>query len=188
MDKESVTQLNHISIDVRTEPEPKSANEMYLDLLKRTLSRVLGAKRHERHTIFPGRRWLRFLSQVVRTMLAPWGLELVRLIETGPDDYLESGDAACNRAEDAETMLGAHQLDQMQLCINDVLDHDVPGDLLDAGVWRGGMTILMRAVLKVRGDTQRHVWVVDSFSGLPTPDNSVDSFWWKAGDMASLTG
>ena len=40
------------------------------------------------------------------------------------------------------------------------------------------------AVLKVRGDAQRHVWIVDSFSGLPTPDNSVDSFWRKVGDMA----
>lgn len=55
---------------------------------------------------------------------------------------------------------------------------------LEAGVWRGGMTILMRAVLKVRGDDQRRVWVVDSFSGLPSPDKALDSFWWKAGDMA----
>jgi O-methyltransferase len=37
-------------------------------------------------------------------------------------------------------------------------------------VWRGGGTILMRAVLQACGDTERTVWVADSFQGLPEPD------------------
>jgi O-methyltransferase len=81
-------------------------------------------------------------------------------------------------------MLGTLQLDQMQFCINDVCDRGIPGDLLEAGVWRGGMTVFMRGVLKARRDNLRRVWVADSFAGLPHPDARLDTFGWKAGDMA----
>ena len=47
---------------------------------------------------------------------------------------------------------------------------DLPGDLIEAGAWRGGATIFMRAVLAAYGDTGRRVWVADSLEGLPGPD------------------
>lgn len=37
----------------------------------------------------------------------------------------------------AVTMLPCVRLDQLQACIEDVLRRGVPGDLLEAGVWRG---------------------------------------------------
>ncbi|MEJ0068602.1 MAG: TylF/MycF/NovP-related O-methyltransferase [Pseudomonadota bacterium] len=46
----------------------------------------------------------------------------------------------------------------------------MPGDLIETGVWRGGATIFMRAILKALGVTDRTVWVADSFEGLPEPD------------------
>jgi hypothetical protein len=173
-----------ISSAVKTSPQPRTAEEMYLDLLKRSLTRTVFAKDRERHTLNPGRLLLRSINAVVRRALAPLDLELVRLVRSGPEDYLQSGHKAGNRVEDAETMLGTLQLDQMQRCINDVCDRGIPGDLLEAGVWRGGMTIFMRGVLKARGDKLRRVWVADSFAGLPDPDAALDSFGWKAGDMA----
>lgn len=111
-------------------------------------------------------------------------LEMVRLTKTGPQDYLESGHEAGNRAEDAQTMLGLRQFDHAQRCIEDVIEHQVPGDLLEAGVWRGGMTIFYRAALKAYGVTDRKVWVVDSFAGLPPIDREKEKFAWDAGDMA----
>ncbi len=173
-----------ISVAVRTRPDPHTPEEMYLDLMKRSLTRVLFAKEYGRQTLSPGRLWLRACNAVVRRVLSPLHLELVRVFRSGPDDYLESGHAAKNRVEDAETMLGTRQLDHMQMCINDVLERGIPGDLVEAGVWRGGMTIFMRAALAVRRDRERRVWVVDSFAGLPDPDAAVNSFGWKAGEMA----
>lgn len=178
------SEVASISSAVKTSPEPRTAEEMYLDLLKRSLTRALFAKRHERHTLKPGRLLRRSLHAFVRRALAPLHLELVRVVRSGPEDYVESGHEAGNRVEDAETMLGTLQLDQMQFCITDVCDRGIPGDLLEAGVWRGGMTVFMRGVLKARGDNLRRVWVADSFSGLPDHDSALDSFGWKPGDMA----
>ena len=49
-------------------------------------------------------------------------------------------------------------------------DH-VQGDFLEAGVWRGGACIFLRALLDLEeGGPSRIVWVADSFEGLPPPD------------------
>ena len=71
---------------------------------------------------------------------------------------------------DGETMIGLDRLNNIQHCVVDVLQRGVPGDLIEAGVWRGGATIFMRAILKAYGETQRAVWVADSFQGLPRAD------------------
>ena len=70
----------------------------------------------------------------------------------------------------AHTMIGWKRLESLRLCTEDVLQRDVPGDLIETGVWRGGATILMRGVLKAYDDRSRTVWVADSFAGLPPPD------------------
>jgi O-methyltransferase len=67
-------------------------------------------------------------------------------------------------------MAGLRRLDNLQDLVTDVLRRGVPGDLIETGAWRGGATILMRAVLEAYGDTERQVWVADSFQGLPKPD------------------
>lgn len=71
---------------------------------------------------------------------------------------------------EAETMAGLLRLDNVQNCVVDVLRNRVPGDLVETGVWRGGIAILMRAVLRAYGDTERIVWAADSFAGLPVPN------------------
>jgi O-methyltransferase len=71
----------------------------------------------------------------------------------------------------AETMIGMERLTSLQQSVETVLSEDVPGDLVECGVWRGGACILMRAVLAVYGDEKRHVWVADSFAGVPPPDS-----------------
>lgn len=70
----------------------------------------------------------------------------------------------------AHTMLGIERLNNVQFCTERALADGVPGDLAETGVWRGGTTILMRAVLRAHAITDRRVWVIDSFEGLPPPD------------------
>ena len=41
----------------------------------------------------------------------------------------------------AHTMIGRKRLDNLQKCVESVLDDGVPGDFIEAGVWRGGSTI-----------------------------------------------
>jgi len=72
----------------------------------------------------------------------------------------------------ADSMIGLRRMENIQHCVTTVLEDDVPGDLIETGVWRGGATIFMRGVLKAYDDTTRTVWVSDSFEGLPAPDTT----------------
>ena len=67
-------------------------------------------------------------------------------------------------------MIGLKRMENLRMCVESVIQEKIPGDLLEAGVWRGGASIFMRAILKVYGITNRVVWVADSFKGLPAPD------------------
>jgi O-methyltransferase len=64
------------------------------------------------------------------------------------------------------TMVGLRRLDDLQRCVEAVVRDGVPGDLIEAGAWRGGAALLMRATLDSLGD-ERTVYVADSFQGFP---------------------
>jgi O-methyltransferase len=66
------------------------------------------------------------------------------------------------------TMVGLERLDDLQSCIETVVADGVEGDVIEAGAWRGGAAMLLRATLDTLGD-ERDVWVADSFQGFP-PD------------------
>jgi O-methyltransferase len=72
----------------------------------------------------------------------------------------------------AQTMVGMKRLDNVQYCVETALADGVPGDLIETGVWRGGVIILMRAILDAYADTDRVVFAADSFCGLPAPDDA----------------
>ena len=55
----------------------------------------------------------------------------------------------------------------LQLVIERVLDQGVRGHLIEAGVFRGGGTILMRGVCAAHGADDRRIFVADSFAGIP---------------------
>jgi len=108
----------HRAVTVRADP---SAAELYLDLLKKTLTR----------TLFGDGSLHPFDPNEARH---PYDPEL----RTEGRDWPAEG----------ETMIGHHRLDNLQACIVDILERGVPGDLMETGVWRGGAAIFMRAVLK----------------------------------------
>ena len=113
---------------------------LYLHLLKGCLTR----------TLFPDQTWS------------------FDLAGTRPMDPAERADGR-DWPTEAETMVGRARLDNLQDCITEVVRGRIEGDLVETGVWRGGASILMRAVLKAYGDRSRSVWLADSFEGLPRP-------------------
>lgn len=133
---------------------------MYLDLLRGYLTR------YGEDELVPVRAAGRPLIRRALNLLAMRGFKLVR---TRPFDE-QKRSLGLDYPATAETMIGMQRLTSLQRCVETVLAEDVPGDLIECGVWRGGACILMRAVLAAYGDQKRCVWVADSFAGVPRPD------------------
>jgi len=70
----------------------------------------------------------------------------------------------------AYTMVGLKRLDNMQQCATEIIRNSIPGDFIEAGTWRGGAAIFLRAILKAYAVKNRFVYVADSFEGLPPSD------------------
>jgi O-methyltransferase len=161
--EESVERGQMIALGSRREEHP--AERLYLDLMKKCLTRIAFPERYA--SIKPPRTIPRKLAwNLCRKLLSPLELEIVRRKEFDPRAREGGLDWPC----EAETMVGIKRLDNLEVCITEVLRRGVPGDLIETGVWRGGASIFMRAVLKAHGDTQRTVWLADSFHGLPKPN------------------
>jgi O-methyltransferase/8-demethyl-8-(2,3-dimethoxy-alpha-L-rhamnosyl)tetracenomycin-C 4'-O-methyltransferase len=70
----------------------------------------------------------------------------------------------------AHTMVGLRRLQNVRELAQRALDENIPGDFIEAGIWRGGCCILMRGVLEANGVENRKVYAADSFAGLPPPN------------------
>lgn len=86
-----------------------------------------------------------------------------------PDGSMTPANDLRNFTELSHTMIGMKRLDNIQYCVEKVLDDNVEGDLIETGVWRGGATIFMRGILAAYEVKDRIVWAADSFQGVPPP-------------------
>jgi hypothetical protein len=147
-----------------------AATDLYLDLMKKTLSFLLWEEPGVPVETFNYRRpWpTRAAVGTLARVLGSFGLRAMQ----------GAGTARAEREDGviwpmyAHTMIGLRRLDNIQDCVETVLREGVAGDLIEAGVWRGGATIFMRAILKAHDVTDRRVFVADSFAGLPPPDTA----------------
>lgn len=146
----------------------QSPQELYLDLMKKCLTYMLWGGERIQPIYLKGPRPLhtKYFVKALSWALTKNNLQLARKIPYDAEARQEGRDWPLL----AETMIGLKRLNNLQACVEDVIKNNVPGDLIETGVWRGGATIFMRAILKAYGVTDRNVWVADSFQGLPPPD------------------
>lgn len=167
-----------------------AAQEMYLDLLKKCLTRYAFGEPYQ-PVWLPKGSWKGAVHKCVRGLIKRMYSGESEIVRRIPFDPMARADGQDWPAE-AETMIGLRRLDNLQFCISEVLRRGTPGDFIETGVWRGGASIFARAVLKVYGDTDRLVWLADSFQGLPKPDedqypeDSGDRHWTFTPVVASL--
>jgi len=145
---------------------------LYLDLLKRALLNELGLENELR---------IKYLQSCIAAGAEPDPMHLHDIRFADADGF-----AALMKSRLAgrfpppgsapgygHTMIGRDRLDQLHDCLDRVIEDGIAGDLLEAGVWRGGAGIFMRGYLKAHHIPDRVVWLADSFRGLPPAASEV---------------
>jgi O-methyltransferase len=143
-------------------PEPETLRRAYLDLLKLALCDLVGTSTVSVGAMPDGTVMSRELRGEARKMRA-----------AGLDWPLQG-----------LTMVGLERLDDLQRCVESIAADGVEGDLIEAGSWRGGASMLMRATLDSLGE-ERTVWVADSFAGFPA-DSSLENYDFLAAPLEDV--
>jgi len=153
--------------------------QLYLDLLKKTLSYSLWQDpgRPVESFLYKSPRYVKPLIRIAVPVLRKANLQLVRRLEY-KEDQREVGAIWPSQAD---TMIGMKRLNNIQFCVETVLQDQIPGDLIETGVWRGGASIFMRGVLAAYGVRDKRIFVADSFQGLPKPE--LDRYPQDQGDL-----
>ena len=76
---------------------------------------------------------------------------------------------------EAETMVGVKRLENVIDLVNSTLERRISGDIVETGVWRGGVVILIQGILVAnKMENFKKVYVCDSFEGLPKQEHTLD--------------
>ena len=120
------TQAGHgPCVQARKRCRMPEASDLYLDLLKRTLTFLV----YGPETFAPIKRPRSFIKGQIYDALRRWNVTPMRSISVGRETRTNGRDWPPL----AYTMIGMKRLNNLENCAVDVLRNDIPGDFIEAG-------------------------------------------------------
>jgi O-methyltransferase len=74
------------------------------------------------------------------------------------------------------TMLSRERLFDLYASVKHVIQHDIPGDIVEVGCWGGGALAIALAVVQA-SNSKKSVWGYDTFEGHPEPNPDEFDVW-----------
>jgi O-methyltransferase len=146
--------------------ELEQLRQHHLELLKKFIIRFdfdEQAYSWKQVKIFPGK--LKVLLPILKILPRNWTFA-EKL--TSPD--LENRRNGSDWPLTAESMIGLMRMNQLHESLDVIRNEQIPGDIVETGIWRGGAIIFAASYLSVYNMSDRKVFGCDSFEGLPEPD------------------
>ena len=171
------------------EKHMSESRALYIDLLKKCLLGQIYDSRRGGQIISQDQcvTLLREANEIFKPYLAPLGHTVESFLDV--TSTVKMGSCAENlcltlngmhRDITPDTMSHFSALENLQFCVEEVIRNNVPGDLIETGVWKGGLPVFMRGILKAYDVVDRVVWAADSYEGLPKadPERSLEDAIW----------
>jgi O-methyltransferase len=109
------------------------------------------------------------LTSDARRLGAGWRWRIGHVIGTRvPSDYDEELASIIKRVR-RHTLSSAARIAALCDGVEYVVRHDVEGDIVECGVWRGGSIMAAALTLLRLDDTTRELYLFDTFAGMPEP-------------------
>lgn len=113
------------------------------------------------------------LVNLTRKIARKVGLDIVRYplnnqIINFPVDY-EACDINVINIVKPFTLTSSERIYSLCAAVKYIVSNQIPGDIVECGVWKGGSVMAILLTLLEFGDTSRHVHLFDTFEGMTKP-------------------
>jgi hypothetical protein len=107
----------------------------------------------------------------INQLLKPLGIYVGKVKKNFIDPYY---DLDSNRKDILEiankySMTGGPRLAQLIQAVDHISKHKIKGDIVECGVWRGGSMLAVAQTLKLNNDTDRKLFLFDTYEGMNKP-------------------
>lgn len=111
------------------------------------------------------------IKQLVRGAFRLTGFDLVRRNETRStrDTHITEADWTIISAATPFTATSTQRLQSVIDAVRYVVRHQIPGDIVECGVWRGGSMMAAALTLLAEGDSSRTLYLYDTYEGMTRP-------------------
>jgi O-methyltransferase len=126
------------------------------------------------------------LKKILHTIINNLGYDLVkpdrRLVIKGlPADFDDATLATYHKVKPF-TMTTPERIASLCNAVNYLLKNNIQGDFVECGVWRGGSTMAAIDTLMKAGQTDREIYLYDTFEGMSEPTEHDKVFTGTAAD------
>ena len=87
-----------------------------------------------------------------------------------------------------QTMMDPEKLYAFIVAVRYICKHEIPGDIVECGVWRGGAIMAAALTLNQLGSDDRRFYLYDTFTGMPRPGQRDRSLANKLDTLAYFEG
>ncbi len=129
---------------------------------------------------------MHFAKRAIQSVFRRAGFELSRIKDTRddeppkdkeqfPSDFDAMTQDLCQFVRPF-TMTSPERIFALRQAVMHVIQHEIPGDIVECGVWKGGSMMAAAKTLHELGATDRDLHLFDTFSGMPAPGEKDVSF------------
>jgi hypothetical protein len=117
---------------------------------------------------------IRFATDAVRRVFRSFGFDIVRYVapsgstEEFPPD-IDDATKQLFLSVRPYTMTGIERIGALRESVQYVCRHEIPGEIVECGVWKGGSMMAVAKTLMECGSASRSLFLFDTFEGMPLP-------------------
>jgi O-methyltransferase len=109
------------------------------------------------------------MKKQIKNLFRCFGLDIVRY--RSPISDLSNEDQRIVSRVTPFTLTSVERVATLINAVTYVTTNDIPGDIAECGVWRGGSMMTVALVLLARSDTSRSLYLYDTFEGMTPPSD-----------------
>jgi O-methyltransferase len=109
------------------------------------------------------------MKLIFKKILRKLGFDVIRYNPNASLPDMTEDEKRIIDAARAITLTSIEAMVSLVRAVRYIVKNRIPGDIAECGVWRGGSMMIVAATLLAEGDDSRHLYLYDTFEGMPEP-------------------